>query len=220
MFATGKQPQYYAMLSNAGMLAAATEVLEQDVAAGKVADADIKLSHIDNLIRLPRAIADMPFIKMGLYHQPRLINALIKCLDPSIRFEVRNPSHDKLSLHFTALKALTEIDNLRDDTGYSSYPCTGSVAAVLSKFLCSPAMGQKLLEGYHTILTRWPNFMRDHADAYREALHDLSIISMTRDDIMTYNWIRHVAVHEINRVSPEKPNLLRSGGAKPSAAAG
>lgn len=215
-----KQPQHYAILSNADMLAAATMALEEDVASGKVTDADLKIKHIDNLLRLPRATSETPFIKMGLHYQPRLIDGLVQCLNPALQFEMHNRLNSKTSVQLTALKCLTEIDSLRDDSNYSSFSSLQSVSDALSKIICSPTASQELVDGYHKILVRWPNFMRHHADAYREALHDLSALSLMRDDIMTYNWIRHTAVHEINRVSPEKPNSLRSGGAKPSAAAG
>ncbi len=214
-----KPPQAYGMFSNTALLVTAIDDLQHDIKTGPITRFQMKMDNIKHLIFIQRKLSQNPFVEAGYAAQDKLIRVLIDCLNPE-KAEIATPAllpkgktvvEANAETRRMALVILSEIDNMRDDSGCATMSCMGNLNNALGNIILNPRLDQPTLEAYHQRLIGWPNFIQAHGRSYGAILETLFNLSNKRCDEMTMGWVRRSALPELERVM-----TLGSGGSKPA----
>jgi hypothetical protein len=199
-------------------LGTAITELEEMTAKSPVGNVGYVLGHILGWVQEGKTASEKVLPKIEFYDQQRLINSLLKIIDPTkTKLDAfaspYNGETDLQAIAKTRDKALAVLEQI--DIQYKTVrngimPCATEVADTVCKLFAHVITDHSTVALFHKRITQWPGFLTAHGTQYRDALNIMRDDAIKHGDTPRMEWIDNFM----------RPDRLRAGGAKPAATAG
>lgn len=199
-------------------LRAAINDLERMTAQSPVGNVGYILGHVVSWMQEGTKPSEKPLLKIEYYDQQRLINSLLKIIDPTkTQLEAFvSPHNGETGIQAVAksrdkaLEVLQLIDVQYKTLRSNVMPCATEVADTVCKLFANVTADHSTVALFHKRIAQWPGFLTAHGTQYRDALNMMRDEAIKHGDTPRMEWIDNFI----------RPDRLRASGAKPAATAG
>jgi hypothetical protein len=178
------------------------------------------LGHILSWMQEGKTSQEKPWLKISYPDQQRMINVLLRILDPrEVKLHpIVSPFNGESDIKAVARVRGKALDVLQQiDLHYETYhraamPCMGEVRTTVCNLMGNGIVDHDTVDQFHRRITQWPHFLSGYgATEYHNAL------TVMRDDATRHGDTPRMAwIDEFMRPG----STLRSGRSKPAVTAG